>query len=189
MLKRAYDWMGTHVHTPYATPFLAALFFIESIFFIPVDPILMLFCLEDRRKSLYFAFVATIASVTGGIAAYFIGYAVWETFGQWLVALLFSQETFNNALRLYRDYESWAVLIAGFTPVPYKAVTLTAGFCKLPLIPFIVYSLIARGARFFLVASVIRIWGNEIKGFIDRYFNLLVVLFALLVIGCVWVLL
>jgi membrane protein YqaA with SNARE-associated domain len=187
MLKRAYNWMGTHVHTSYAVPFLAALFFIESICFIPVDPILILFCLEDRRKSLYFALVATLASVAGGITAYCIGYAVWETIGHALISLFCGTAKFNHALQLYRNYEMLVVLIGGFVPVvPYKLITLTAGFCKLPLIPFIGCSLLARGGRFFLEATLIKIWGNEIKEFIDRYFNLLVGLFALLVIGCVW---
>lgn len=186
-LKRLYDWFGKQVHTPYATPLLVFLFFIEAIFFIPVDPLLILYCIEDRTKSLYYATLATAASVAGGIAAYYIGFAIWESIGSWLVHLLFTPQQFEHALENYTKYESWAVLIAGFTPLPYKVVTLTAGFCKLPFVPFVLYSLISRGARFFLVAGIIMVWGRQIKECIDRYFNLLVLLFtALVIVTLLW---
>lgn len=186
MLKRLYDWLGKQVHSPYAVPLLAVLFFVEAIFFIPVDPILMLYCMEYQKKSLYFAFVATIASVLGGITGYMIGALLWATVGQSLVSLILSQETFDHAVGQFNEHQNWAVLIAGFTPVPYKAVTLGAGFCKLPLIPFIINSLISRGARFFLIGAIISVWGKQMKVYIDRYFNILAVLFVILVALCMW---
>lgn len=188
MLKALYDRLGKTVHSPYATPILGFLFFLEAIFFVPVDPLLILYCIENRSRCLFYATIATIASVLGGIVGYYIGFAIWETVGLRLVGLLFTPSQFNYALEQFRLYESWAVIIAGFTPVPYKAVTLAAGFCKLPLIPFILCSVLARGARFFLVAGVIQIWGEQIKEYIDRYFNILVFLFAMLVIAAVWLL-
>lgn len=185
-LKNVYDWMGKQVHSPYATPLLAFLFFLEAIFFLPVDPLLVLFCIEHKARAWYYATVATCASVAGGVCGYFIGLSIWETVGQKMIALFFSPEMFANAVELYKNYESWAVLIAGFTPIPYKLVTLTAGFCGLPLIPFIMYSFIARGARFYLVAFVISTWGEQIKEYIDRYFNILVALFLVIALGVVW---
>lgn len=189
MLKRLYDWLGKQVHSPYAVPLLALLFYIEAIFlFIPVDPILMLYCIEFHKRSYFYAFVATISSVLGGITAYYIGAALWETIGQTLVSYILSQETFDHAVDQFREHQNWAVIIGGFTPVPYKAVTLSAGFCKLPLIPFIINSLISRGARFFLVAGIIAIWGKQMKVYIDRYFNILAVLFVILVGLSMWLL-
>ncbi len=185
-LKKLYNWMGRQVHSPYATHLLAALFFVEAIFFVPVDPLLILYCLERRRLSWYYATIATCASVLGGIAAYGIGYAVWDLVGQRLVTFLFSPVQFAQAVSFYKNYESLAVLVAGFTPLPYKAITLSAGFCKLPLLPFTLCSCISRGARFFLLAGVIALWGDKIKVYIDRYFNLLVLLFTLLIIGTLW---
>jgi len=185
-LKRMYYWCGQQVHTVYAVPLLAFLFFVEAIFFVPVDPLLILYCIEDRAQAFYFATVATLSSVAGGLMAYFIGYAIWESCGRVLVGLLFSPETFNQVVHSYEQYESWAVLIAGFTPIPYKAITLTAGFCKLPLIPFIIFSMIGRGARFYLIAFGIHFWGEKVKEYIDRYFNLLVIFFTLLVVGTCW---
>jgi membrane protein YqaA with SNARE-associated domain len=189
VLRRMYDWCGAQVHTQYAVPLLSFLFFIEAIFFVPVDPLLILYCIEMPSYSFFFATVATLSSVAGGAAAYLIGYTVWESFGQWLVHLLFSPATFEYAVLHYKKYEVLAVLIAGFTPLPYKAVTLTAGFCKLPIIPFLACSLIARGARFYLIALIIHLWGSAIKEYIDRYFNLFVASFALLVVGACWMLL
>ncbi|MBT3456440.1 DedA family protein [bacterium] len=187
MLKKLYDWMGTHVNKPYGVPLLGLLFFIEAIFFVPVDPLLILFCLENRKKAMYFATVATIFSVLGGAAGYLIGWQFWDACGSKLIEFFTTPETFNHIKCQYEIYETWAVLIAGFTPLPYKAVTLTAGFCKLPFIPFLVCSLISRGARFFLVAIIIRIWGVKIKEFIDKYFNLLALVFAILVVGAIWI--
>lgn len=186
ILKKIYSSCGRMVHTPYAMPLLAFLFFIEAIFFIPVDPILIVFCIEKRHRSLLFALIATCASVAGGLAGYYIGYAIWETIGQTIIAYIISPDRFEQLIHTYTKYESWAVLIAGFTPLPYKAVTLTAGFCKLPLMPFIICSFIARGARFFCVGTIIYIWGETIKEYIDQHFNLLVGLFATVVMVACW---
>lgn len=188
-VKNWYTWMGKQVHGVYATPVLIFMFFIEAtIFLVPVDPLLILYCIEHRQRSMYYAMVATLASVIGGIFGYLIGFALWQTLGQFLITFLISAANFTKVVNWFTQYESLAVLIAGFTPVPYKAVTIGAGFCKLPLLPFIFYSCIARGARFFLLAAIIRIWGDQIKQYIDRYFNLFVLLFVVLVIGSVWLL-
>lgn len=186
-LKRIYDWIGTKVHSSYAIYLLAFLFFIESsIFIIPVDPILMLFCIENRIKSFYYASIATLASVLGGAFGYFIGFAVWQSIGQQIVTLLFSPELFERVLLQYKVHEGFAILIAGFTPIPYKLATISAGFCKLPFIPFLGYSLLARGARFFLISTILFLYGTHIKEYIDRYFDILVCLFSILVCATLW---
>lgn len=188
MLKRLYHWMELQVHHRYATPFLGALFFIEAIFFVPVDPVLMVYCLKRQQRALYYGAIATIASVAGGVAGYYIGYGIWETVGTWLVTHLLGERVFNSVLHYFRTYQMWTILIGGFTPIPYKAITLGAGFCQIPLIPFIIYSFIARGARFFMVAGAIHMWGEKIRDYIDRYFNLLVLLFTVLIFGTLLIL-
>lgn len=192
MLKKIYDRLSAHVHSKYATPFLGFLFFIEALFFIPVDPILMMYCLENRRKAMLYAAVATVCSVLGGMAGYGIGYWLWEFAGEQIldfkyVAYIVPRPMFEYLCQQYRTYEAVAIMIAGFSPIPYKAATLSAGFCKLNFIPFVVYSFISRGARFFLVAGLISLWGAHIKYYIDHYFNLLVVLFILLTGAAIWV--
>lgn len=186
-IRNVYDWMGKQVYSPYATPMLALLFFIEAIFFLPVDPLLILYCLEHRQNSWHYATVATIASVLGGIVGYLIGYAFWQVAGKFVLGWIISAQTFDSAVHLFNKWHMVAVLIAGFTPIPYKAVTYTAGVCHLPLLPFTFYSFIARGARFYLVAAIIYWWGASVKDYIDRYFNILVLLFVIIAfaaIGC-----
>jgi membrane protein YqaA with SNARE-associated domain len=188
-VRRIYDWMGAKAHSRYGLVWLVALFFIEASFFIiPVDPLLILFCVEHRKRSFFFATLATAASVVGGVFGYMIGYVLWDTVGAKLVSLLLSPETFELAVLRYKLYQAWAVLLGAFTPIPYKAVTISAGFCKLPLIPFIIYSIIGRGARFFMLAGAIYIWGERIKKFIDERFNVLVIVFTVLVIMSCWLL-
>jgi membrane protein YqaA with SNARE-associated domain len=182
-VKNMYDKMGKHVDSPAAIWWLSFFFFIEaSIFFIPVDPLLILFCIQNNKKSFFFATIATIFSVIGGIFGYIIGSFMWDSIGTKIVTWIIGMDNFNKAVAKYTLYQNWAVLIAGFTPIPYKAVTISAGFCKLPIAPFIIYSIIARGARFFLLAGSIKIWGNYIKIFIEKYFNYLAIAFTLLII-------
>lgn len=185
-IRAVYDWFGTKVHTPHACWWLVGLFFIESsFFFVPVDPLLILFCLEHKKRSIFFATIATIASVVGGIFGYCIGWLLWDSIGISIVRWIISEGTFAQAVNKYTLYQAWAVFIAGFTPVPYKAVTISAGFCKLPLVPFIFYSTISRGLRFFLVAGSIYVWGDHIKIFIEKYFNYLVIVFTIvLILSC-----
>lgn len=185
-LKRLYDRLSECVDKPHSTSILALLFFIEAIFFVPVDPVLIVYCLHKQKKAFYYALLATLASVAGGITAYMIGFALWESIGGKMIRLLFTPQQFELVLEYYRSYQTWTVLIAAFTPLPYKLVTLSAGFCKLPLIPFTICSLIGRGSRFFLVAGTIFVYGKQVKDFIDRYFNLLVLLFTVLIVVTLW---
>jgi len=188
MLKKIYDWLGSKVHSKYAGSFLCLLFYLEAIALIPVDPILILYCLENRNRAFTYAAMATVSSILGGISAYFIGSFLWDIAGQQIldfkiIAYVLPQETFFYLRDLYHQYATWAILISGFTPIPYKAATLSAGFCKLPLFWFILFSFISRGARFFLEAGIIRLWGDKIKIFIDRYFNILTIIFVLILVG------
>lgn len=188
IIRKTYDWMESKTASSYAVFWLSFLFFIEAFFFIPVDPLLILFCINNSRRSIYYATIATLSSVAGGVFGYTLGALLWNGVGSKMVGFLISEAAFNSAILKYKLYQNWAVLIAGFTPLPYKAVTLSAGFCKLAIIPFILFSLISRGARFFLVAGAIRIWGPQIKGIIDQYFNQLVILFTLLIVLSFWLL-
>lgn len=183
MIRRVYDWMESKVGSPYADLWIVFLFFIESsVLLIPVDPLLILYCVARPKRSFYYAAITTAASVAGGVFGYMIGALMWKSVGIVLVKWLISEKTFYELVAKYRIYQNFAVFIAGFAPVPYKAVTISAGFCNLPLIPFIGYSILGRGGRFFLVAGAIRLWGDKIKLLIDKYFNYLVIAFLALVI-------
>lgn len=188
MIKRIYKSLTPYVYHPFSSLIFALLFFIEAIFFVPVDPLLIMFCLERRRRVYFYAYLATVSSVLGGAAAYFVGAILFDSLGLKIINIFSSMETFNRITHIYRTYESQAVLFASFTPFPYKIVTLSAGFCKLPLIPFIIYSFIGRGGRFFLLAFLIKRYGTHIQHMIDRYFTYLVMIFTLLLLLCMVIL-
>lgn len=182
MIKKTYDWLSTKVHTPQAPLFLALFSLLESLIFPPVAPLLILFCIENRKRSFFYAGIVTLFSVLGGIIAYYCGYALWETVGQRLVLFFTSQDTFDRLVEQYQHYEFLAVAAGSFLPVPYRLVGLSAGFCQLPLATFIASSFVGRGLRYFLVGAAMYVWGDRIKMMIDRWFNQLVLLFVVMVI-------
>ncbi len=186
MLKAAYHWMGEKVYSKYATFTLAFLFFLEAIFLlIPTDPMLIFYCFERRDKALFYAAVATIGSVLGGITSYFIGF--W--FADWISAYVlhsWAAEYYTSFCAMYLKYQNWAIFLAGFTPIPYKIATISAGFCKLPLFPFIVLSIASRGARFFLYAGIILTWGEQVKNIVEKYINIIAIGALVLIIGIIW---
>jgi len=178
--RRLYSWAGSLVYTSHAHIALGCLFYIEAIIFCPAEPILILYCLERRENSYWYASIATIASVFGGITSYCLGYFLWSTMGNQIIHnsllnYLISPQTFTYACQQFKAHEAWSLLALGFTPIPFKAATLSAGFCKLSLIPFLIATLIARGARFFGCAYVVKRWGQQVKEYIDRYLTILVV--------------
>lgn len=182
MFKKVYYWTGSLVHTLYGVPFLFLLFFIEAIIFpLPTDPVLLVFCLEQQRKAFFYAAIATIASVFGGVCAYFIGMLLWDVVGKKLLLYVATPETFNKLIYTYKQYQHSAVLLGAFTPIPYKLITLTAGFCQLNLNKFILFSLIGRGLRFFLISLLAVLFGQKIKHFIELYFNYLIILCTLII--------
>lgn len=119
----------------------------------------------------------------GAIAGYGIGMFAWEAVDSWFIPSIFSQQAFDEVGVLYDKYNFWVVFTAGFTPIPYKLITVTAGVFDINFVLFIIASIVARGARFFLIAWLIMHFGPSIKNFIDKYFNLLAVAFTVLLVG------
>ena len=176
-LRRLYDWMGTLVHKPCGIFVLALFFFIEAIIICPAGPLLLLYCSEKPNRSFFFAFIATIFSVLGGIVAFYIGHSIWDLAGQKLVAMVTTPEKFEYLCGRYEANEAWAIILAGLTPLPYQVITLTAGFCRLSFLPFVGSCIIVRAARLFLIALVMFTWGKKVKEHINLYFNRLVIIF------------
>lgn len=182
-LRRLYDWVLHWAETPYGTPALFFLAVAEASFFpIPPDVLLMALSLGAPRRALKFALVCTAGSVLGGLLGYYIGFAFWEV-GQGILFKYIEPAAFDGIKQYFHQYEAWAIAIAGFTPIPYKVFTITAGFMQANLIVFFVASILSRGARFFIVAGMIYFYGPSIKSFIDKYFNLLTMVFMVLLIG------
>jgi len=164
--KKTLSWAGH----PHAEKILGLVSFAESSFFpIPVDVMLAPMALEKQQKALRYAFIATITSVLGALFGYFIGYAFFESFGVKIVETMQWQEKFDLVQQGFKDYGVWIILIASFTPFPYKIVTISSGIFGIALLPFVLLSLIGRGARFYLVAGLVKIFGPSIEYVLDRW--------------------
>lgn len=186
-LRKLYFWTLHWADTKYALPALFVLSFIESSFFpIPPDVLLMAICFSAPKRWLAAAFWCTVASVLGGILGWYIGWGLWETVGQPIVTLYKGETVMETVKVWYDQYGFWGVLIAAITPVPYKIFTIASGVFQFDLVQLIIASVIGRGFRFFLVAGLIRGFGPAIKPFLEKHFEIAVVLFTLLgVLGVV----
>ena len=187
MLRSLYDWVLGWANTPHGTWALGLLAFAESSFFpVPPDPLLIALALGAPHKALWYALVCSVASVAGGVMGYVIGLGFMGAIGDRILKLYGAQERFETIKRLYDRYDAWAVAIAGFTPIPYKVFTITAGIFRIRFKVFVLASILGRAGRFFLVAALINWFGTPIREFIDNYFNLLSFGFiVLLVLGFV----
>jgi len=184
MLRSLYNWTLDKAAHRHAIWWLAAFSFIEASFFpIPPHPLLGLMCLAEPKKALRFAAVATAASVLGGLLGYAIGYALYDTVGTQLLAALGMTESFPVAACYLREFGSEIIMIKGATPIPFKLLTITAGFIAMPLVPFILASVISRAISFMIVGLLFRLFGAPIKRFIDKYLGLVTIGFVVLVVG------
>ncbi len=183
MFRKLYDWVLSWSETRYGVPALAIISFMESSFFpIPPDPLLMALSLGKPKKALWYAFVCSIMSVLGGIAGYFIGWALWDLLSNFFLTYVFSIEAFEYVGALYKENAFLTILGAAITPIPYKVFTVAAGAFHINLLYLIIASAIGRSARFFLEAGLIYFFGERIRNFIDKYFNLLLTLFFILIV-------
>jgi membrane protein YqaA with SNARE-associated domain len=184
MLRKLYDWVMEKSRHPHAEWWLAAFSFIEASFFpIPPHPLLGLMCLAEPKKAVRFAAIATIASVLGGLLGYAIGAWLYDSVGTQLLALLGMTESFPVAACYLREYGAEIIMIKGATPIPFKLLTITAGFIGMALVPFILASLVSRSISFMIVGVLFRLFGAPIKRFIDKYLGLVTAGFVVLVIG------
>ena len=186
IIKRLYDWVLSWANSRYSIVALFTLAFTESSCFpIPPDVLLIALCVSRPARALLYSAITTIGSVSGGICGYFIGMKIWEYTSNFFFAYIpgFTPGSFNHVKSLYNDNAFLAVFVSGFTPIPYKVFTIAAGVCKISFIVFIVSSVLGRGLRFFLVGGLIKIFGEPVKKFISKYFNLLTILFTILLIA------
>lgn len=154
---------------PHAERYLAAMSFAESSFFpVPPDVMLAPMCLAERRRAFRFAAVTTVASLLGGVLGYAIGYFLFDWLEPWLRESHY-WDAYLAGRRWFDEWGVWAVFVAGFSPIPYKIFTLSAGVAALNLPAFIVASLVGRGARFFLVAGLIVAGGERMATLLPRY--------------------
>jgi membrane protein YqaA with SNARE-associated domain len=183
-LRRLYDWVLHWAETPYGIPALFIIAIVESsVFPIPPDVLLIALALAAPTRAFRIAAWCTAGSVLGGVLGYGIGFALWATFEPLFIPAVFSTDQFERVAGLYNEWGVACVFIAGFTPIPYKVFTVSAGVAELDLLPFIGASVVGRGGRFFLVAWFIRTFGAQAKQIIDRHFNLVTIAATLMLIG------
>ena len=184
MIKTLYNWTISLSATPYALWALAIVAFTESSFFpIPPDILLIPLILAKPKNAYLIALIATIASVLGGGLGYYIGFKLYEAIGAAIINFYHAQELFYEFQTEFNKYGAMSVLFAGITPFPYKIITISSGIAGMSFYQFLIFSVIARGARFFIIAILLRLYGKTIRNFIERHLNLLFILFVILLIA------
>jgi membrane protein YqaA with SNARE-associated domain len=183
ILRRLYDWVLHWAETPYGLPALFILAFAESSFFpIPPDVLLIALAISIPKRSFWYALNCSIASVLGGALGYFIGLKLMNIIGIPIINFYGLTDQFVIIKDWFGRYGAWAVGVAGFTPIPYKIFTIAAGATQINFTAFLLASALSRSARFFIVAGLIYLFGEPAKGFIDKHFNPLAIIFIILLI-------
>jgi membrane protein YqaA with SNARE-associated domain len=184
MLRDAYHRTLALAASPRAGWWLALVAFAEASFFpIPPDVLLIPMALARPRRAWLFALICTVASVCGGMLGYFIGYAVFDQLARPLIEFYGYGGKFAAFQAMYAEWGLWVILIKGLTPIPYKIVTIASGAAKFNFGLFMLASTITRGARFFIVATLLRFWGEAVKDFIERRLTLVTTGFAVALVG------
>ena len=183
MIKAIYNWTIKLSATRYALWALAIVAFAESSFFpIPPDILLIPLIIAKPKNAYLIAFIAMVASVFGGGLGYYIGLKLYETVGIIIINFYHAQQLFLDFQTQFNKYGAAAVLFAGVTPFPYKIITISSGIAGMPIYQFFIFSIIARGARFFIIAILLRLYGEPIRNFIERHLNLLFIAFMVLLV-------
>ena len=187
MFKRLYHWTLSLAQSPHAAWALAVIAFAESSFFpIPPDALLVPMSLARPKRALVYAGICTLASVTGGMLGYAIGHLLYDTIGQWLINL-YGYGARVDALKTVDGEWGWLfILVKGMTPIPYKLVTIVSGLLDYNFPLFVLLSAMTRGARFFLLAGALNLWGDHLRDLLEKYFGLFLVILLISIIGGFW---
>ncbi len=184
LLRGLYEWTMAKAAHPKAEWWLAGFAFVESSFFpIPPHPLLGLMCLAEPKKAIRFALICTVASVLGGLFGYMIGYFLYEAVGVWLIGALGLTESFPIAACYIREQGGVAVFLAAGTPIPFKLMTITAGFIEMNLATFVLAAIAGRALIFMVVGVLFQIFGAPIKQIIDEYLGTVTTIFVVLVVA------
>ena len=184
MIRKLYDWTMSLAARPRALHALGAVSFAESSFFpIPPDVLLIPMVIAQRHRAWLIASVCTLASVAGGVLGYAIGYFLFATVGQAVIDFYGMQAAAAQFHDWYRDFGLYVILIKGLTPIPYKIVTIMSGAAAFDIWVFVAASVITRGLRFYVVAGLLRQFGEPIRAFIERRLTLLFFLTLLLIVS------
>lgn len=172
MFKKLYAWTLSMAQSRHAPVALGLVAFAESSFFpIPPDTILVPMSIARPNRALVYALICTVASVAGGILGYGIGALLFQTIGKWLISLYGYGHRVDEIKAFYAHYGWLVILLKGFTPIPFKIISITSGLLAYSLPLFILFSIITRAARFFFVAAVLNRFGGSIHLLLEKYFG------------------
>ena len=185
MLRRLYDWTMKQAEGPRALPALAGVSFAESSFFpIPPDVLLIPMALAQPKRIWWIGTVAVLASVLGGLFGYWIGATLFDSWGMKILNFYGAGAKFAEFQAFYDRNGLWAVILAGgFTPIPFKVVTVASGAMSMNLFDFIWASLLARATRFYIPCALIWWFGEPVRAFIEKRLTLVATVFTILVVG------
>ena len=184
MFNSLYARVAALSTSPWAEPALAGVAFAESSFFpVPPDLLLAPMALAQPRRAWRFAFIATVASVLGGMVGYAIGAFLYTTVGQWLVNLYGYHDKVEALKQTYATWGWLVILVKGATPIPYKLITITSGALGYNFPLFVALSVLTRGVRFFLVAGALQWFGDPLREAMGRNFAVFVGVMAALVVA------
>jgi membrane protein YqaA with SNARE-associated domain len=184
MLRSLYNWTLAKATHPLAEVWLALFSAMEASFFpVPPHPLLGLMCLAEPKKAVRYSAIATAGSVLGGLFGYAIGYFLFASVGKQLLELLHLAESFPRAACYLREYGVEIIVIKGATPIPFKLLTITAGFIAMPIIPFLLASIVSRSISFMIVGGLFRLFGAPIKRVIDKYLGLVTIGFVVSIVA------
>jgi membrane protein YqaA with SNARE-associated domain len=173
MLRRLYDWCIDAAGKPHANWIMGIVSFAESSFFpVPPDAMLIPMALARPDRAFFYATLCTWTSVLGGLFGYLIGAYLYDSIGHWLIALYGYGDKVEAFREAYARWGTWIILLKGVTPIPYKIVTITSGFAGYSLVLFIIFSIIARGMRFYLVAFLLYRYGPQARAIIEERLGL-----------------
>jgi len=184
MIENIYNKILDISKKKYALSFLLFIAFIESFIFpIPPDIFLIFLILAQRNKAFYFAFYCTLFSVLGGMLGFAIGVFFFDTIGSNILNYYNLDDKFLNFKNYYNEFGIWVVAAGGFTPIPYKVITIFSGFIKMNFIEFTIASFISRAARYFLLATLLYFYGKKIEKFLIKKFGIFsFIIFCILIL-------
>ncbi len=191
ILRRLYNWVLSWADSPHGMIALAGISFAESSFFpIPPDVLQIALSVGKPKKSYLFAAVSVIASVLGAVVGWSIGWGLWQFVDTFFYSIIpgFTSEKFKYVEVLYQENAFQCLVLSAFTPIPFKIFTIAAGVCSVPLPTLVIASLIGRGGRFFLVATIMRVFGKQARDILDKYLEGITLLFGILVLVGVYAL-
>jgi len=184
MIRRLYDWTLSLAAGPRAPAALGTVSFAESsVFPIPPDILLIPMVIAKRDKAWWFATLCTLTSVAGGVLGYIIGMFLFEQVASPVLTFYGKMHWLEEFSVVFNEWGWWFVFIAGLTPFPYKVITIASGVAGLSLPIFILASLVSRGLRFFVVATLLYFFGPPIRDFIEKRLGLMFTLFVVLLVG------